>query len=267
MTQVRKAGIASLAVVAIMASTGLVGLTAGASTAAAASRFTVTAAPASVTANGTSTTKLTVHVPAKYSVDQVVTFRLAAQPKGRSCGRLRRATGPAVGLTYTTTYTASRTVGLCTVTAILAKRPAVRAWLLVAQTDPGLAGYRYQVQISAVKPDSGPAHVAPRFLSKTCAQRAKLCAQFLLTVKFHQAATGVNVPISDDPIGTICVVNPGDAPSQAGCGVMRLSATATDVNGQMTLSYYGGSAPGTYHIYAVDGTTGARSSEVAIHQF
>lgn len=199
-------------------------------------RVQVRAHRATLLANGTATSKVSVRVgPGRWARHQAVSLATSG-----TCGALA-ATSGTTGRNgrFSTTYTASSTVGFCVVTATSG---ASSASVTITQIDPTLAaaGTHYSTTASA-----SPSSV-----------RADGTSTSTVTFTVRNGAT----PVASDPVAVV------ERALRAGaCGGVTLGSTSTDGNGQDAITYTSSTSRGNCLLWVIEAATGSRSV-VVIHQ-
>ncbi len=247
MSSPRRSGRLALGVAALVAASAL-----GAAPALAASpahhprwtREAIVAGHHRLLANGTATTRIFLKLfGPDQGARQPVTLSTSATPSGGgSCGVLAASSGTTGrhGF-FVTAYTASSTVGFCTITATSG---ALTATTTLVQLDPTLAaaGTAYHVQAAAT-----PTRITADGTSTST-----------VTLSVQSATT----PVAGDPIWVSELGRLG----RATCGTVALSSLTTDASGQDTVTYTASSTPGRCVLRVTEAATGRSSRAVVVHQ-
>jgi hypothetical protein len=196
-----------------------------------------------VLANGTATSKIIVKAQhGKAARKAAITLTEAATPSaGTSCGNLSASSGTTGrNGTFSVTYTASSTVGFCTITAASGSATGSAT---VTQIDPTLAAAKTTYTIAAsAKPSS-------------LAANGTSTSTITLTVTNGSAAvTGDAVLVSERAL------------KAGACGALAYGAPVTDSSGQDTVTYTSSTSRGNCVLRAFEASTGANSGAIVIHQ-
>jgi hypothetical protein len=230
------------ATLALAVATGAAGAIAGAST-PRAPRIAVNAHAHWVLANGTATSKINVHLfGGRGARHAAVTLTTADTPSGGgSCGTLTATTGE-TGRNgfFSTSYTASSTVGFCTITATSGTTSASTT---IDQIDPTLAGSNTHYTVTAA------------------ASTRKLVANGTSTSTVTIVVTNGTSPVTGDAIlVTVRSWRNGI------CGNVVLGAPTTDGTGTVTATYTSSTFNGVCVLRAWEAATGSHSKAIAILQ-
>jgi hypothetical protein len=215
----------------------MVGATAGASAGKHVTKVAVAAAPVDVAANGSSTTRITVHVRnGIHPVRTTVALSLSSATSG-ACGSLGASSGRTnAGGTFATTYRSSSVSGFCTVAASAGQ---VNGSVIVDQTSPTVSS-KNEIALGAKSTSLAPG------------------ATTTLTVSVSNGGSAV---VGDVVDLTASPLEPG------ACGVLTQQAAATDANGIVTATYQSPSGKGgVCRLRAGEAQSGAKSNVVAIHE-
>lgn len=197
-----------------------------------------------VPANGTATTRVRLRLFGPHEGGgQPVTLSTSATPSGGgSCGTLAKSTGTTGrhGV-FATLYTASSSIGFCTITATSG---ALGASTTLVQVDATLAAAGTHDRLQAV---ATPTRIKADAMSTST---------ITLTV---QDATS---PVAGDPIW----VSEVSLPRRATCGSVALGSPTTGANGQVTATYTASGTPGRCLLRVTEAATGRSSRVLVIHQ-
>ncbi len=207
-------------------------------------RAAILAHPRWVLANGTASAKIVVRISKGFagSSGASVTLTTADTPSGGgSCGTL----GAASGTTgkhgfFTTSYTASSTVGFCTITATSGTATAAAT---IDQIDPTLYAAKTHYRVHG----TASAHRIPGNGTSTS------------TITY--TVTNGTTPIAGDAL-LVSSVSLG----RGACGTTALSSPTTNASGQVTVTYTSSAARGLCLLWATEASTGHSSNGVLIFQ-
>lgn len=198
-----------------------------------ASGVSVTANPASVPADGVTTSTVTATVTSSTgapAINDPVAFSLSGSPSG-ACGSIAPPTGNTNSNgTVTATYTASSTVGTCTITANEAQN--------------GLSGSTTITQTKVANTNAVTA--SPSFVKANGADTSSITA-------LVKDSTGAFV--SGDTVTFVATGSPA-----AACGTLSASSATTNASGVASVTYTASTTVGFCTVKATEANTGTAGS-------